>query len=117
MAKDIFCKMIDGEIPTEKIMETKDWFAIHDINPNAPVHVLIVPEKHGSLQEYTENDIDLLGKLLIGANELARKLGLDKTGYRLHINHGDDSQAHVLDHVHIHMLGGKKLGTSLVKQD
>ena len=112
---DIFCKIINGEIPAEKVDEGDSWIAINDIHPVTPVHVLIIPKKHGSLQEYGDSDKGLLGELIAAANQVAKKLSLDKTGYRLIINCGEDSQAHIMDHLHVHLLGGKKLGSKLVK--
>ena len=113
--KDIFCKIISGEIPSQKITETDDWIAIYDINPEAPVHTqLLIPKRHGSLRDYKNSDTETLGKFITGANNVAQKLGLDKTGYRLVINYGEDSQIQVEDHLHIHILGGKKLGGKLL---
>jgi len=112
---DIFCKIINKEIPADFVDEGENWIAIKDIHPVTPVHILIVPRKHGSLQEYKNEDSGYLGELVSAANNIARKMELDKTGYRLIINYGEDSQAHVLDHMHIHLLGGKKLGSKLVK--
>ncbi|PJE51301.1 MAG: histidine triad nucleotide-binding protein [Candidatus Yanofskybacteria bacterium CG10_big_fil_rev_8_21_14_0_10_36_16] len=113
---DIFCKIISGEVNAEKIDEGENWIAIHDIHPVAPVHALIIPKKHGPLRDYeNEEDGKLMGRLILAANRVATKLGLDKDGYRLIINYGEDSQAHVLDHLHIHLLGGKKLGSKIIQ--
>ena len=102
---DIFCKIISGEISTEKIAETSDWIAIHDIHPKAPVHALVIPKKHVELQ-----DVDAMtaGTLIVGIREVAQKLGIDKTGFRVIINHGDHGGQEV-PHLHLHLLGGKKL--------
>lgn len=118
MDKDIFCKMVQGDVPIEKIMETHEWFAIHDIQPNASTHVLIIPKKHGSIQQYaSKEDSQLLGTLMIATNEVAKKLCLENTGYRLIINYGEDSQAHILDHLHIHLLGGQRLDSNLINKE
>lgn len=114
--KDIFCKIIAKELPAKIVDETDDWIAIHDINPATPTHVLIIPKRHGSLRDYDASDDTYLGKAIIGANSVAQKLGVDATGYRLVINYGEDSQAHVGNHLHIHLLGGRKLGPKLVKE-
>ncbi|MEK7582966.1 MAG: histidine triad nucleotide-binding protein [Patescibacteria group bacterium] len=102
---DIFCKIIAGEIPAEKIAETADWIAIHDIHPKAPVHVLVIPKQHVELQDI---DPALAGALLVGVREVARKLEIDKSGFRVMINHGEHGGQEV-SHLHLHLLGGKKL--------
>ena len=114
MTDDVFCKIIKKELPTDVIMEGENWIAINDIHPQAPVHVLIISKKHGSFNDYTDTDTDYLGRLLISASKVAKKLGVDKTGYRLIINYGGDSQADILNHLHIHLLAGKKLGAKIV---
>ena len=115
MIEDVFCKIIKGEIGADRVDEGKSWIAINDIHPVTPVHVLIIPKKHGSIQDYKDEESGYLGELMAGANKVAKKLGLDKTGYRLVVNYGEDSEAHVLDHLHVHLLGGKKLGSKIVK--
>ena len=112
---DIFCKIINGDVGVDKIDEGENWIAIKDAHPVTPIHALIVPKKHSSLQEYKDEESGYLGELLSAAIQVARKLGVDKTGYRLVINYGEDSQAHVMDHMHIHLLAGMKLGSKIVK--
>ena len=105
----IFEKIIAREIPAEIIWEDDDAVAFHDVNPQAPVHVLIVPKKVISrLGAATEKDRVLLGKLLGIAGELAKKLGIDKTGYRVVINSGPDAGESV-PHLHVHLLGKRAL--------
>lgn len=115
MITDVFCKILNGELEADRVDEGENWIAINDINPVAPVHVLIVPKKHGSMEDYKDEESNYLGELMVAAKNVAGKLGLNKTGYRLIINYGEDSQAHVLNHLHIHLLGGKKLGPKIVK--
>jgi len=111
---DIFCKIIKGELPSKPILETKDWIAIHDINPQAPIHVLIIPKQHLlDLQATDATHQQLLGELLLAAPAVAKKLNLGQTGYRLIINQGSDV-GQLVPHLHIHLLGGKKLGAKLV---
>ena len=105
MITDVFCKIINKELPADIIMEGENWVAINDIHPQAPIHVLILSKRHGPFNNYTDTDIDYLGKLLMGASKVAKKLGADKTGYRLIINYGEDSQAEVFNHLHIHLMG------------
>ena len=105
----IFEKIIAREIPAKIIWEDDDAIAFHDVNPQAPVHVLIVPKKVVSrLGAANEADRALLGKLLLVAGDLAKKLGIDKTGYRVVINSGPDAGESV-PHLHVHLLGKRSL--------
>jgi histidine triad (HIT) family protein len=104
----IFEKIIAREIPAEIIWEDDDVVAFHDVNPQAPVHVLIVPKRVvPRLANATENDAALLGKLLLVARDLARKLDLSG-GYRVVINSGPDAGESV-PHLHVHLLGKRAL--------
>ena len=105
----IFEKIIAREIAAKIIWEDDDAIAFHDVNPQAPVHVLIVPKKVISrLSAANEKDRALLGKLLGVAGELAKKLDIDKTGYRVVINSGPDAGESV-PHLHVHLLGKRAL--------
>ncbi|HST31205.1 MAG TPA: histidine triad nucleotide-binding protein [Chthoniobacterales bacterium] len=105
----IFEKIIAREIPAKIIWEDKDAIAFEDVNPQAPVHVLIVPKKViPRLNAATEADRALLGKLMGVAGELATKLGIDKSGYRVVINSGPDAGESV-PHLHVHLLGKRAL--------
>jgi histidine triad (HIT) family protein len=105
----IFEKIIAREIPAKIIWEDDDAIAFHDVNPQAPVHVLIVPKKViARLSATTDKDRALLGKLLGVAGELAKKLEIDKTGYRIVINSGPDAGESV-PHLHVHLLGKRAL--------
>jgi len=114
MITDIFCKILNKELPAEIIMEGKDWIAINDINPQAPVHILIIPRKHFiGLASVADSDVELVGNLIIAANKVAKKLGLDK-GFRLVVNEGEHA-GQLVPHFHIHLLGGKRLGPKIVQ--
>ncbi len=105
----IFEKIIAREIPAKVIWEDDDAIAFEDVNPQAPVHVLIVPKKViPRLSAATEKDQALLGKLLAVAGDLAKKLEIDKTGYRVVINSGPDAGESV-PHLHVHLLGKRAL--------
>ncbi len=105
----IFEKIIAREIPAKIIWEDDDVLAFHDVNPQAPVHVLIVPKRAISrLAEATESDQSLLGKLIFTANKIAERLGLTASGYRLVINNGPDAGESV-PHLHVHLLGKRAL--------
>jgi histidine triad (HIT) family protein len=106
----IFCRIIAGEIPSKKAYEDELAFAFHDINPQAPTHVLIVPKKHiASLNEATKDDQALLGHLTLVASKLADQLGVVAGGYRTVINTGAGAGQSVW-HIHVHLLGGRVMG-------
>lgn len=110
MSKTIFQRIIDREIPARIAHEDEHCIAIHDINPQAPVHVLVIPKKHiARVGAATSADQAVLGHLLLAAGEVARKLGLDQSGFRLAINHGRDG-GETVPHLHVHLLGGRPLG-------
>ena len=106
----IFCKIIKGEIPCKKIFEDDEILAFLDINPAAPVHFLVIPKRHiANIVETETADTDLLGRLIFKARELAVGQGCGENGFRLVINcktHGGQT----VDHLHIHVLGGRHLG-------
>ena len=105
----IFQKIIDREIPADIVYEDERSLAFRDINPQAPVHVLIIPKKPiVSVAEAEASDESLLGHLLWVAAEVARGEGIDESGYRLNINHGRDGGQTVF-HLHVHLLGGRQL--------
>jgi histidine triad (HIT) family protein len=105
----IFCKIIAGEIPSKIVYKDQDVVVFPDINPAAPVHLLVIPVKHiESLAAMTEADAALVGKMVAAANKVAREQGLDKKGYRLTINCGADA-GQVVQHLHMHLLGGRPL--------
>jgi histidine triad (HIT) family protein len=105
----IFEKIIAREIPAKVVWEDEDAIAFEDVNPQAPVHILIVPKKVvPRLGAASEADRALLGKLLLVAGDLAKKMGVDKTGYRVVINSGPDAGESV-PHLHVHMLGKRAL--------
>jgi histidine triad (HIT) family protein len=105
----IFCKIAAGDIPSNKIYEDDDVIAFHDLSPQAPVHVLIVPKKHmATLNDASDEDRDILGRLLLLASKLARQLEVGD-GYRL-INNCGASAGQSVFHIHFHLLGGRALG-------
>lgn len=105
----IFTKIINKEIPAEIVLETENILAFKDINPQAPVHVLVIPKKEIPRVENAENsDQELMGELLLAAREVAELTGIKETGFRLVINNGSDGGQEV-EHLHIHVLGGRKL--------
>lgn len=114
MITDVFCKIINKELPSDIVMEEDSWIAINDIHPNAPVHILIMPKEHiDSIIALRDSDSDLMGKLIIAANKVAEKIGLKDKGFRLIINQGEHG-GQLVPHLHIHLLGGKRLGKKIV---
>ena len=104
----IFCKIIEGSIPSKALYQDELCYAFSDINPQASTHVLILPRQHiGSLADTGGGDKALLGHLLSAAAEIARTKGLAK-GYRVVINTGKDG-GQTVDHLHVHLLGGRPL--------
>jgi histidine triad (HIT) family protein len=105
----IFAKIIAGEIPAERLYEDDHVVAFRDINPQAPVHVLVVPRKPlVSVAHADAEDAELLGRLLLAAARVARELGLEPGGYRLVTNIGDQGGQSVY-HLHVHLLGGRQM--------
>ena len=104
----LFCKLVSGEIPTNVVYEDEDFFAFDDIEPECPIHTLVIPKKHyESLQDNVP--AELLGKLWKVVPEVAKIKGVYESGYRSVINTGPDSAA-TQPHLHVHILGGVKLG-------
>jgi histidine triad (HIT) family protein len=113
----IFCKIVRGDFGTEFIAESAKAVAFRDIQPSAPVHVLVVPKRHvSSLADLDSNDQSLAGELVLLAAEVARKQGIAESGYRLIANTGADGGQTVF-HLHFHLLGGTKLPASLIARD
>lgn len=105
----IFERIAAGEIPADIVRDDKDVLAIRDINPQAPVHILVIPQRViPRIGEARDNDASLLGQLLLAARDIARQEGLEETGYRLVINHGPHAGESV-PHLHIHLLGGRPM--------
>jgi histidine triad (HIT) family protein len=105
----LFEKIGAGEIPARIVREAQDFLAFHDVNPQAPVHVLIVPRRViARLAEAQHDDAELLGRMLIAAAEIAHELGIGASGFRIVINNGADA-GETIPHLHIHLLGGRRL--------
>lgn len=109
MSDCIFCKIIKGEIPCKKLYEDDELLAFFDINPQAPVHLLVIPKKHiPNIMELEASDAAIMGRLLFKAQELAKENGCGENGGRFVINcksHGGQT----VDHIHLHVLGGRYL--------
>ena len=105
----LFCKIINGEIPSSKVYEDDEILAFRDINPVAPVHILVIPKKHiDSLVKLEKEDELLIGKIYTIINKIAKQEGIDENGFRVIVNCGEDGGQEV-KHLHFHLIGGKKL--------
>lgn len=103
----LFCKMVQGEIKPNLVMETDELIAFRDINPQAPVHILVVPRKHiSTLNDLTPASAGLIGKMTLAAREIAKQEGIAASGYRLVMNCNKGGGQTVF-HIHLHLLGGR----------
>ena len=110
----IFCKIIKGEIPSEKVYEDEEILAFKDINPAAPIHILVIPKKHiDSLLKLEEQDYVLVGKIQKVINKLAKELNIEEEGFRVIVNCGKDAGQEVM-HLHFHLLAGGKMGPKII---
>ena len=106
----IFCRIVGGEIPAEKVYEDDTIVAFDDISPQAPVHVLVIPKRHvPTLNDIEPGDADLMGRLALAAIAVAKEKGLGDRGYRLVTNCLADAGQAVF-HLHMHLLGGRTMG-------
>lgn len=116
MIQDVFCKILKGELSADVVYKDDDFWVIKDINPQAPIHLLVIPIKHfTSLEDFMEGNNDgLLGRAFVIAHKVAHQVGIAEKGYRLIINEGEYG-GKLVPHLHIHLLGGKRLGPKLIK--
>lgn len=104
----LFCKIIDKEIPSHIVYEDDKILAFKDVNPQAPVHVLLIPKEHiASANDLTSDHIDLVGHIFLVAKELSKELGLHN-GYRI-VNNCSVDGGQTVDHIHFHLLGGRQM--------
>lgn len=104
----IFCKIVNGEIPSKKVYEDDSVAAFYDIEPQAPVHVLIIPKAHyASTLDLDDTTADVVGKMVLAANKIAKELGINESGFRLVMNTGRDA-GQTVAHLHMHLMGGRE---------
>ncbi len=109
----VFCRIVAGEIPARVVFQDKEFMAFHDIHPQAPVHILVIPKEHiVSLDDLKPEHAGLIGRLVLLAVELARKENISNSGYRLAISCGNEG-GQVVPHLHLHLIGGRKLADEL----
>ena len=107
MSDCIFCKIVSGEIPSARVYEDDVAVAFNDLNPQAPVHILVVPKVHiDSLDKSAGSDAETIGRLLIASAEIARREGFAENGYRVVVNTNADGGQTVF-HLHVHLLAGR----------
>ena len=110
----IFCKIIKGEIPSEKVYEDEEILAFKDIKPSAPIHILVVPKKHiATLMEINNENMYLMENIMKAIQQIAKEQNVAENGFRLIANCGPDSGQEVM-HIHFHLLAGKKMGPKIV---
>ncbi|WP_297427122.1 histidine triad nucleotide-binding protein [Clostridium sp.] len=109
----IFCKIVKGEIPSKKVYEDDKVYAFYDINPEAPVHFLVIPKEHiESANALNDNNVDVVAHIFKVINKLVVELNINETGYRIVNNCGEDG-GQTVKHIHFHVVGGKKLQMKL----
>lgn len=109
MSDCIFCKIVNGEIPSKKIYEDEYVYAFYDINPEAPVHFLVIPKEHiKSVNLITEENSKVIAHIFEVIRNLTKELGISENGYRIVNNCGVDG-GQTVDHMHFHVLGGREL--------
>lgn len=110
MENCLFCKIVSGDVPSQKVYEDEEILAFNDINPIAPIHILVIPKKHiTSLAHMQNGDEELVGKIYKVINVIAKEKGFKEDGYRVIVNCGENGGQEVM-HLHFHVLAGTKLG-------
>lgn len=109
----VFCKIIDGKIPSEKVYEDENVLAFKDINPVAPIHILVIPKKHiEKIIDVKEEDSYLIAEIFKAINKIVKELNIEEDGFRVIANCGRDGGQEVM-HIHFHIIAGRKLGTKI----
>jgi len=109
----IFCQIASGEIPSEVLHQDDEVIAFRDINPQAPVHIIVVPKKHvATLADLMGEELPILGKMAGAAKKLAEREGISEKGYRIVVNCGPEG-GQLIPHLHMHLLGGRQLSDQM----
>lgn len=110
----LFCKIVKGEISSNKVYEDEEILAFKDINPAAPIHILVIPKKHiESLADMEKEDEKVVGRIYGVINQIAEEQGVKQNGYRVIVNCGKDAGQEVM-HLHFHLLAGTKFGEKII---
>ncbi|NLW41391.1 MAG: histidine triad nucleotide-binding protein [Tissierellia bacterium] len=108
MSDCIFCKIINRELPSEIVYEDDEILAFKDVNPQSPVHILVIPKEHiESLNHINSSHSNLIGNIFVTIRNIAEELGIDKEGYRV-VNNCGENGGQTVSHIHFHILGGRK---------
>lgn len=114
MENCLFCKIVKGDVPSEKVYEDDKVLAFKDINPATPIHVLVIPKKHyENVLDVKEEDKEIIADIFQAINKIAEKLGVEKDGFRIISNCGKDAGQEVM-HLHFHFLAGGKMGPKII---
>ena len=109
----IFCQIVAGKVPSDIVYQDEEVVAFRDINPQSPVHLLIIPKRHiPSLTYLSETESPLIGHMVNTANHLAKREGVSEAGYRLVVNSGGEG-GQIVPHLHMHLLGGRRLSGAM----
>jgi histidine triad (HIT) family protein len=109
MSECLFCGIVAGSVPSDAVLDTGRAYAFRDINPAAPVHVLVVPKRHvDSIADVGPDEAELLTDLMVAVNRVAEQEGIAKSGYRVVTNVGEDA-GQLVRHLHFHVIGGRSL--------
>lgn len=109
MSDCIFCKIVNGEIPSKKVYEDENVLAFYDISPEAPVHVVVIPKQHiQSVNDLNEDNLEIVSQIFKAINKIVIELGIADSGYRIVNNCGKDG-GQTVNHLHFHLLGGRSL--------
>ena len=109
MSDCLFCKILDGEIPCDKVFENDQVIAFRDLNPQAPTHILVIPRRHiPTVNELTSDDKNVVAEMMLAAQAIAKQEGIEESGYRLVMNCNEGAGQTVF-HIHLHILGGRTM--------
>ena len=109
MSDCLFCKILDGEIPCDRVYEDDHVIAFRDMNPQAPTHILVIPRKHiPTVNDLTADDKNIVGEMMLAAQAIAKQEGIEESGYRLIMNCNEGAGQTVF-HIHLHILGGRRM--------
>ena len=109
MSDCLFCKILDGEIPCDRVYENDQVIAFRDVNPQAPTHILVIPRKHiSTVNDLTADDKNIVGEMMLAAQVIAKQEGIEESGYRLVMNCNEGAGQTVF-HIHLHILGGRRM--------
>ena len=109
MSDCLFCKILDGDIPCDRVYENDQVIAFRDVNPQAPTHILVIPREHiSTVNDLTAEDKSIVAEMMLAAQAIAKQEGIEESGYRLVMNCNEGAGQTVF-HIHLHILGGRRM--------